>query len=87
MNQQRVFRSFDALRDADLQQVYDLNKQETLREYAFQVKLDSCDSLEKLKELVFSDAAGLERWTARELLEISNRFRLFDAPEYEIRPL
>ena len=85
MNQERVFRSFDALRDADLQQVYDLNIQEMLSEYAFHVKLDSCDSLEKLKEFVFGDAAGIERWTARELLEISNRFRLFDAPEYEIR--
>ena len=85
MNQEHVFRSFDALRDADLQHVYDLNIQEMLSEYAFHVKLDSCDSLEKLKELVFCDAAGLERWTARELLEISNRFRLFDAPEYEIR--
>ena len=85
MNQERVVRSFEALRDADLQQVYDRNKQEALREYAFQVKLDSCDSLEKLEELVFGDAAGLEHWTARELLEISNGFRLFDAQEYEIR--
>jgi len=85
MNQERVFRSFDALLDADLQQVYDRNKQEALREYAFNVKLDSCDSLEKLQEFVFGDAAGLERWTARELLEISNGFRLFDAQEYEIR--
>jgi hypothetical protein len=85
MDQQRVLTSFDALRDADLQQVYDLNKQETLREYAFRLKLESCDSLEKLKDFVISDTAGLERWTARELLEISNGFRLFDAQEYEIQ--
>jgi len=85
MNQERVSRSFDALRDADLQHVYDLNKQETLSEHAFRMMLDSCDSLEKLTDLVFGDTAGLERWSAREILEISNRFRLFDAPEYEIR--
>ena len=84
MKQQRMFSSFDALREADLQKVYDFNKQETLIEHAFHVKLDSCDSIEKLEDLVFSDAAGLERWSARELLEISNRFRLFDAQEYEI---
>ena len=85
MNQQRVLRSFDALREADLQQIYDQTKQEALREYAFRVKLDSANNIEKLKELVFDDTAKLDRWTARELLEISNRFRLFDAPEYEIR--
>ena len=85
MNRERDLKSFDALRDADLQHVYDTNKQEALREYAFRVKLESCESLETLKELVFGDAAGLERWTARELLEISNCFRLLDAPEYEIR--
>jgi len=85
MSQERLFRSFDALRDADLQQVYELNKQETLSEYAFHVKLDSSDNLEKLEELVFGDTSGLECWTARELLEISNRFRLFGSPEYEIR--
>ncbi len=85
MNQERVFRSFDALRDADLQQVSDPNIQEALREYAFRVELDSYDNLGKLEEVVFDGAGELERWSAQELLEISNRFRLFDAPEYEIR--
>jgi hypothetical protein len=83
--QQIAVRSFDALREADLQEVYNQTKQEALREYAFRLKLNSADSLEKLKQLVFDDAATLDRCTARALLEISNRFRLFDAPEYEIR--
>jgi hypothetical protein len=85
LKQSRTLRSFDSLRDADLQKVHEQAKQEALREYAFRMQLDSADSLEKLKELVFDDSARPERWTARELLEISNRFRLFDAPEYEIR--
>lgn len=78
-------RSIDSLRDVDLQEVCDQARQEALREYAFRVKLDSADSLEKLRKLVFDDAGKLQRWTARELLEISNRFRLLDAPEFEIR--
>jgi hypothetical protein len=85
MEEARTLRSFDALRDSDLQKVYEQAKQEALREYAFRMKLDSADSLEKLKDLVFDNAERLERWTVRELMEISNRFRLFDAPEYEIR--
>ncbi|MRR53801.1 MAG: cyclic nucleotide-binding domain-containing protein [Deltaproteobacteria bacterium] len=84
MDLERGFRSFDALRDADLQEVYERNKREALSEHAFHLKLDSCDSLDKLKDFVFGATAGFERWTARELLEISNRFRLFAAPEYEI---
>lgn len=84
MDLERGCRSFDELRDADLQEIYERNKREALSEHAFHLKLDSCDSLDKLKDLIFGAAAGLERWTARELLEISNRFRLFDAPEYKI---
>jgi hypothetical protein len=82
---QRVTRSFDDLRDVELQEVYEQSKQEVLREYAFRVRLDAADSLEKLKALVFEGAAGLRRWTAGELLEISNRLRLFSAPDCEIR--
>jgi CRP-like cAMP-binding protein len=85
MDQQRAVRSFDALRDVDLQQIYDQSKQEVLRDYAFRIALDTANSLEKLTALVFDSAAGVERWTARELLELSNRFRLLSAPEYEIR--
>jgi len=85
VSQQIAVRSFESLREADLQEVYCQAKQEALREYAFQIKLESANTLEKLKKLVFDDAARLDRCTARELLEISNRFRLFNAPEYEIR--
>lgn len=85
MEHLRELRSFDALRNADLQLVYEQTKQEALREYAFRVKLDSTESLEELSEMVFGDAGTMDRRTARELLEISNRFRLLDAPECEIR--
>lgn len=85
MHQEPGLKSFDDLRDADLQRVYEGNKRQSLRESAFRARLESCDSLEKLTQLAFGDAAGLERWTTREILEISNAFRLFDAPEYEIR--
>ena len=81
----RRLKSFDDLREADFQQVYAQSQQEVLWEYAFRATLDAAGSLEKLKALVFDSAAGLQRWTARELLEISNRFRLLSAPEYEIR--
>jgi len=85
VSRQIAVRSFASLLEADLQDVYQQAKQEALRDYAFRMKLESALTVEALKELVFDDAAGLHRWTARELLEISNRFRLFDAPEYEIR--
>ena len=78
-------RSFDALLDVDLQDVYEQRKQAVLREYAFRSELDHADTVDKFAALVFDETAGLERWTAREWLEISNRFRLLSAPEYEIR--
>lgn len=85
MVMQRVTRSFDDLRDVDLQEVYEQSKQEVLRECAFRIRLDAADSLDKLKALVFESAAGIDRWTVAELLEISNRFRLLSAPDAEIR--
>lgn len=85
MGWQTTPKSFDDLRDADLQEVYDQSKQEALRDYAFRMELDAADSLGKLKAWVFDGGIRVDRRTARELLEISNRFRLFDAPEYEIR--
>lgn len=85
MVMQRVTRSFDDLRDVDLQEVYEQRQQEVLREYSFKIRLDAADSLVKLKALVFEEAKGLARWTVAELLEISNRFRLLSAPDCEIR--
>jgi hypothetical protein len=85
MDQQSTVQSFDALSDVDLQQIYEQSKREVLREYAFRIELDNITTLEELMALVFDGPAGLGRWTARELLELSNRFRLFSAPDQEIR--
>ena len=84
MGLHRMARSFDELRDLDLEKVYEQRKQEVLREHAFRIRLDAADSLEKLRALVFQGAGGLLRWSAAELLEISNRFRLLSAPDCEI---
>ncbi len=84
VSRQFAARSFESLVEADLQEVYEQTKQEALRDYAFRVKLESTDTLEKLRKLVFDDTAVHYRWNALELLEISNRFRLFDAPEFEV---
>ncbi len=85
MTMQQSVRTFDDLRTMDLQEVYEQRKQEVLREFALRIRLDAADSLGKLKTLVFEGAAGIDRWTAAELLEISNRFRLLSAPDAEIR--
>lgn len=85
ITRQNSIASFDALRGADLQEVYEGAKQEALREYAFLASLDQANNRENLKNLIFNEPAGLDRWTAGELLELSNRFRLLDAPECEIR--
>jgi CRP-like cAMP-binding protein len=85
MGGHRLAWSFNELRNLDLQKVYEESKQEVLREHAFKIRLDAADSLEKLKALIFQGAAGLHRWNAAELLEISNRFRLFSAPDCEIQ--
>jgi hypothetical protein len=84
MDVRQVVRTFAELRDLDLQEVYQQGKQELLREYAFGIRLDEAGSPESLASLVFA-GGGLERWTVTELLEISNRFRLFSAPDHEIR--
>jgi hypothetical protein len=85
MTMQQSARTFDDLRTMDLQEVYEQSKQEVLREYAFRIRLDAANSLGKLKSLVFEGAAGIDRWTAAELLEISNRLRLLSAPDGETR--
>jgi CRP-like cAMP-binding protein len=85
MKRQCALRSFDALREIDFEHLYEQSKQEVLREYAFKCELDHADSVEKLKTLVFENPAGPDRWTSRELLEISNRFRLHSAADYEVR--
>jgi CRP-like cAMP-binding protein len=85
MNQGQMQKSVNDLQDLDLQKVYEQGKQELLRDYAFRIRLDDTDGLESLTSLVFDNVAGLDHWTTAELLEISNRFRLFSAPDREIR--
>lgn len=81
---QRGMRCFENLRNSDLDEVYAQAKQDALRDLAFHARLDGADTIEKLRELVFDDG-GADRWSVRELLEISNRFRLLGSPEDEIR--
>jgi len=82
---ERGARTFDALRDADLEQVYLQGKEEMLRDRAFRILLAHADSVPKLERLAFEGERGLVAWTTEELLELSNRFRLLSSPENEIR--
>lgn len=77
--------TFDALRDADLEQIYLQGKEAMLRDRAFRILLAHADSVPKLERLAFGGERGLAAWTTEELLEISNRFRLLSSPENEIR--
>ena len=78
-------RTFDALCDADLDRVYEQGKEEVLRDHAFRVLLACTDTVEKLEELAFTKEQWLADWTAKELIEITNYFRLLSSPENEIR--
>jgi tetratricopeptide (TPR) repeat protein len=78
-------RTFDDVRDANLDQVYQQGREEVLRDQVFSILLARADTVEKLEQLVFANPAGLTRWTRKELIEISNRFRLLSSPENEIR--
>ena len=83
MDQWYTARSFDALRDRD-PQVYEQSKQEVLCASAFRIALDQVHKVDRLAAPVLLNAAGLERWSAQESLEFSNRFRLPSAPGHEI---
>ena len=78
-------RTFDALCDADLEQIYQQGKEAMLRDRAFRILLAHADSIPRLEKLAFEGERGLAGWTTEELLEISNRFRLLSSPENEIR--
>jgi hypothetical protein len=80
-----TFRTFHALTIADPQKVYEQSKQEVLRQHGFQIELEKANCIERLEALVFKEDSGSDRWTEMELMEISNRFRLFSSPENEIR--
>jgi hypothetical protein len=80
-----VARTFDDLSNADLDQVYQQGREKVLRDHAFRILLARADTVAKLEQLAFAGEQGLPGWTTKELIEISNRFRLFSSPENEIR--
>ncbi len=80
-----IARTFDALCDADLDRVYEQGKEEVLRDHAFRVLLACTDTVEKLEKLAFTKKQWLADWTTKELIEITNYFRLLTSPENEIR--
>ena len=80
-----IARTFDALCEADLDQVYEQGKEEVLRDHAFRVLLSCTDTVEKLEKLTFTEELWLADRTTKELIEISNYFRLLSSPENEIR--
>jgi len=80
-----IARTFDDLSNADLDQVYQQGREEVLRDHAFRILLARADTVAKLEQLAFAGEQGLAGWTIKELIEISNRFRLLSSPENEIR--
>ncbi len=78
-------RTFDALRDADLEQVYQQGREAVMRDHAFRILLARADSVAKLEQLTFAGEIGLDHWTTKELIELFNHFRLLSSPENQIR--
>ena len=78
-------RTFDELSISDLESVYGQGKEEVLRGHAFRILLSRHDSVEKLERLAFQGERGPAGWTTKELIEITNHFRLLSSPENEIR--
>ena len=79
-----IARTFDALCDTDLNRVYEEGKEEVLHDHAFRVLLACTDTVEKLEKLTYAEQQ-LADWTTKELIEITNYFRLLSSPENEIR--
>ncbi len=78
-------RTFDELNQADLEQIYQHGREEMLRDRTFSILLARADTAAKLEAFAFAGERGLSGWTTKELIEISNRFRLLSSPENEIR--
>jgi len=77
--------TFDTLCDADLDQVCEQGKEGVLRDHAFRILLACTISVEKLEKLVYGRERWLSEWSIKELIEITNHFRLLSSPENEIR--
>lgn len=77
--------TFDALCDANFDQVYEQGKEEVLRDHAFRILLACTNTIEKLERLAYAKERWLSEWSIKELIEITNHFRLLSSPENEIR--
>jgi hypothetical protein len=77
--------TFDDLRDVNLDQVYEQGKEEVLRDHAFRILLACTNTIEKLEKLAYAKERWLSEWSVKELIEITNHFRLLSSPENEIR--
>ncbi len=77
--------TFDALNRIDLDGVYESGKEAMLRDLAFSILLTHTDTVGKLENLTFSGQRGLAGWSTKELIEITNHFRLLSSPANEIR--
>lgn len=77
--------TFDDLRDADLDEIYEQGKEEMLRDHAFRILLTCTNNIEKLEKLAFAKERWQADWSIKELIEITNHFRLLSSPENEIR--
>jgi hypothetical protein len=84
-SEQTQFFTFDNLNAVDLDWVYEKGKEAVLRDLAFRILLTHTDTIEKLEGLAFSGQRGLAGWSTKELIEITNHFRLLSSPANEIR--
>lgn len=77
--------TFDALLNTNLDEMYEQGKEETLRDHAFRILLACTNNIEKLEKLAFTREGWIGDWSIKELIEITNNFRLLSSPENEIR--
>ena len=55
--------TFDALRDANLDQIYEQGKEEVLRNHAFRVLLACTNTIEKLERLAYAKERWVSEWS------------------------
>jgi hypothetical protein len=77
--------TFDSLNEFDLDWIYEKGKEAMLRDLAFSILLAHTDTVDKLENLAFNAQRGLAGWSTKELIEITNHFRLLSSPANEIR--
>ena len=77
--------TFDVLSCSDLDEIYEKGREELLRDHAFRILLSCKDTINELEKFAFYGEQGLDGWRTKELIEITNHFRLLSSPENEIR--